>query len=150
MAISQETKDIITTKKLQYCRFADSNQWDSFDKILTPDAICEFFESEGVIQNQGGVDCRFSSREEVVGFFSKATAGMQTLHVISPGEMEQTGPDEIKVIWGAVFQMGSKEPSGGMHGTGGGYFHETWIRKGDDWFLHRMKMMRTYWKVSGL
>jgi hypothetical protein len=147
MATSPEAAEIIRRKKLQYCRFADTNQWQLFDHIILPEATLAFFDSNGSIINEGGVDYSFSSREEFVTFFSKAFKDLQTIHVIGPGELEQTGPDEVKAVWGVIYHASTKGTDGGTHGTGGGHYHETWRRKGDDWFMQSMRMERVYWKT---
>ncbi|KAF7558195.1 hypothetical protein G7Z17_g17 [Cylindrodendrum hubeiense] len=146
MAPSQEAMEIITRKKQQYCRFADSNQWHEFDNIMMPDFTAEFFNAEGEIHVENNTEYRFASLEEWRGYFSKAFEQLQTIHIVSPAEFEEVSPDEIKAIFTVLYHAGTKSDTG-MHGTGGGHYHEIWKRKGDDWFMQSMKMNRLYWKV---
>lgn len=150
MTLPSGAAEIIRRKKLQYCRFADTNQWHEFDKIMLPEATMKFVDSSGSLVVEGGVPFNFSSREEWKTFFSKAFETQQTIHVIGEGEMEQVGPDEIKAIWGVMYQAGTKGTTDGIHGTGGGHYHETWKRKGDDWFMATMWMQRLFWKVASI
>lgn len=146
---SPETARIITRKKLQYCRFADTNQWHLFDSIFLPDATFVFVDSQGAVINEGGVDYSFSSTEQWTAHFREAFKVLQTIHIISPGELEQTGPDEVKAVWGLIYHAGPKGTEDGPHGTGGGHYHETWKRKGDDWFIQTLRMERLYWTTLG-
>ena len=98
MGVTPEAVEIISRKKLQYCRFADSNQWQFFDNIMLPDITLTFTESDGTIINQAGTDCSFPSREAWIAHYSKLFTTLQTIHVTSSGEFEQISPDEVKVI----------------------------------------------------
>ncbi|KAL9574043.1 hypothetical protein ACKAV7_001819 [Fusarium commune] len=102
MAVSPEAAAIIQCKKAQYCRFADSDQWDRFDSIMLPNATFLFHNPDGSLIRKG----------------------------------------DIKYSWSST-----KEREGGVHGTGGGHYHETWKRVGDDWFMESLRMERLYWKV---
>ncbi|KAH7118566.1 hypothetical protein B0J13DRAFT_532642 [Dactylonectria estremocensis] len=148
MAPPQEATDIISCKKLQYCRFADLNQLHGLDNIMLPDVKCEFFDAHGAIQVEGGFEYRFASRDEFKGFFGKVFAQVQTIHIVSGAEFEEVGPDEIKAVWTLLYHASSKELSTGMHATGGGHYHETWKRKGDDWFMQSMVMNRLFYKIA--
>ncbi|CAM1500636.1 Fc.00g097980.m01.CDS01 [Cosmosporella sp. VM-42] len=149
MELSFDAAEIIRRKKLQYCRFSDANQWQLLDQIMLPEATLEFVDSSGSIISQGGLEFKASSREEWKTFCSKAFTDQQTIHLIGEGEMEQIGADEIKAIWGIMYHVGT-EGTGGMHGAGGGYFYETWKRKGQDWFMETLRMERSFWKVAGV
>ena len=147
MAVSPEAAEIIRRKKTQYCRFADSNQWHLFDKIALSDATFTFVGPDGALINEGGVNYSFSNREDFVTFFQKAFETIQSIHNFGPGELEQTGPDEVKAIWTIIYHAGPKGANAKNHGTGGGHYHEIWKRQGDDWFLADLKFHRLYWIV---
>lgn len=140
-----EVAEIIRRKKSQYCRFADSNQWHLFEKIALPEASFKFVGRDGVLINEGGVDYSWSSREEFCAFFEKIFANLQTIHTCGPGELEQTGPVEVKAIWTVIYHLGPRDSTESKyHGTGGGHYHEIWKKKGDDWFLADMTFERLY------
>ncbi|KAF4335674.1 hypothetical protein FBEOM_10474 [Fusarium beomiforme] len=147
MAVSPEAAAIIQRKKAQYCRFADSNQWDRFDSIMLPNATFLFHNPDGSVITKGDIEYSWSSTKEWVAFFENEFKTMQTIHIIGPAEMEQIAPDEIKAIWAVTYHAGTKEHEGGVHGTGGGHYHETWRKVGDDWFMESLRMERLYWKV---
>lgn len=149
MALVSGAAEIIRRKKLQYCRFSDTNQWQLFDQIMLPEATMTFVDSGGSIIKHGELDFGASSREEWKDFCSKAFTGQQTIHLVGEGEMEQISPDEVKAIWGIVYHIGTKGTDG-MQGTGGGYYYETWKRRGDDWFMETLRMERSFWKVGGV
>ncbi|KUI57239.1 hypothetical protein VP1G_04509 [Cytospora mali] len=147
MAISPEVAEIIRRKKTQYCRFADTNQFH-LDKIALPDATFKFVGPDGTILNQHGVDHYWTSSKDFVAFFNNFLDKIQSIHSIGPGELAQTGPDEVKAIWTVIYHVGPKGSTDVKgHGTGGGHYHEVWKRQGDDWFLADLTLERTYWIV---
>ncbi|KAL7762708.1 hypothetical protein ACKLNR_009243 [Fusarium oxysporum f. sp. zingiberi] len=147
MAVSTEAAAIIQRKKAQYCRFADSNQWDRFDSIMLPNATFLFHNPDGSVITKGDIEYSWSSTKDWVAFFENEFKTMQTIHIVGPAEMEQIAADEIKCIWAVTYHAGTKEHEGGVHGTGGGHYHETWKKVGDDWFMESLRMERLYWKV---
>ncbi|KAI7762941.1 hypothetical protein LZL87_013432 [Fusarium oxysporum] len=147
MAVSPEAAAIIQRKKAQYCRFADSNQWNRFDSIMLPNATFLFHNPDGSVITKGDIEYSWSSTKDWVAFFENEFKTMQTIHIVGPAEMEQIAPDEIKAIWAVTYHAGTKEHEGGVHGTGGGHYHETWKKVGNDWFMESLRMERLYWKV---
>ncbi|CAG1959358.1 unnamed protein product, partial [Fusarium graminearum] len=147
MAVSPEAAAIIQRKKAQYCRFADSNQWDRFDSIMLPSATFLFHNPDGSVITKGDIEYSWSSTKDWVAFFENEFKTMQTIHILGPAEMGQIAPDEIKAIWAVTYHAGTKEHQGGVHGTGGGHYHETWKKVGDDWFMESLRMERLYWKL---
>ena len=141
----------ITFRKLQYCRLADSGQWDLFGQIFLPNTHFQFFEPDGkTIHVENGVVFDFPSRDAFVAHFSESMGKLQTIHIVGPGEMEATGADEVKAIWPLLYQAASKGDTGGFQGTGGGHYYETWRRVDGEWYIAEYKMVRLYWKVIPL
>ncbi|PKS10095.1 hypothetical protein jhhlp_001845 [Lomentospora prolificans] len=99
MEPSPETAWINTRKELQSCRFADTNQWHLFDNISYPTQEAFFVEADGSTINQAEVDISFSPREGFTGYFREANNAIQAVHLVSPGDLEQIGPDEVKAAW---------------------------------------------------
>ncbi|KAI1412525.1 hypothetical protein F5Y13DRAFT_190121 [Hypoxylon sp. FL1857] len=147
MSVPSGVRDIITHKKLQYCRFADTKQWQNMTKVALPEATYKFCLADGSVLSYEGVEYSFPSTAEWVKYFtSNHFPCVQSMHLIGPGELEQSGPDEVKAIWPLIYHAGMKALDTEFHHTGGGYYHETWKRKGDDWFLRDLKLQRTYFK----
>jgi hypothetical protein len=147
MMISSDTAEIIRRKKSQYCRFADSNQWERFKDISLPDATFVFVDPTDTVINTNGVDYQFASRESFVAFFSQVFRNLQTIHMVDPGDLEQTNADEVKAVWSVIYHAGPKGLAQGAHEVGGGHYYEVWVRKGDDWFMKSLRMQRLYHKV---
>lgn len=147
MAVSPEAYAIISQKKAQYCRFADSHQWHKFDTIMLSNATYSFHEPDGSVIMKGDLPMKWLSRDDWTAFFSNENKDLQAIHNVGPAEMEQVSPDEIKAVFSVIYHVGNKEADSGFHGTGGGYYHETWKKVGDDWFMKTLKMDRLYWKV---
>ncbi|KAF4984966.1 hypothetical protein FDECE_16932 [Fusarium decemcellulare] len=147
MAVSPEAAAIIQRKKAQYCRFADTHQWDRFDTIMLPNAEFSFHDPDGSVIKKGDMEYSWSSTKDWAAFFKNENKEMQAIHIVGPAEMEQVSPDEIKSIWAVVYHVGNKGSEGGVHGTGGGHYYESWKKVGDDWFMQSLRMERLYWKV---
>lgn len=145
MAISPEVAEIIRRKKTQYCRFADLNQFHLFDKIALPSATFKFAGRDSEVINENGIVYSWEDRETFCAAFTKAFENVQVIHSVGPGELEQTGPDEVKAVFTVIYHAGPKGTDPKNHGTGGGHYHETWKRQGDDWFLADLWFQRLYW-----
>ncbi|KAG2413565.1 hypothetical protein HFD88_002754 [Aspergillus terreus] len=124
--ISSDTAEIIRRKKSQYCRFADSNQWERFKDISLPDATFVFVDPTDTVINTNGVDYQFASRETFLAFFSQAFRNLQTIHMVDPGDLEQTNADEVKAVWSVIYHAGPKGLAQGAHEVGGGHYYEVW------------------------
>ncbi|KAH8903544.1 hypothetical protein BR93DRAFT_931138 [Coniochaeta sp. PMI_546] len=147
-AVPPEIAQIITTKKLQYCRFADTHQWDKFDRVALPECTYEY-SSHGEILVDQGFKYSWSSTAEFTGFFSVAFETLQTMHLVGPGEFEYTNSnmDEIHAIFPIVYYSAlakTADSTQGVTGTGGGHYFETYKRQGDDWFMLKCRMNRIY------
>jgi hypothetical protein len=143
----------IRFKKSQYTRFADTKQWQKMDTIFVPDATFAFCDADGKVVSRstpdGDVALSFTSLDSFKAFFEKAFADLQVIHLVGAGELEMVGPDEVKAVFTVLYHAGSKgydkEPP---HETGGGHYHETWVRKGDDWFCKDLWMQRLYHRLT--
>lgn len=150
--VSAEVAHTIRHKKAQYAHFADNHQWDRLDTVILADAKLNFYDENEefvVTQDAEKTPYSFKSLAEFQAFFSKQLAPMQVIHVTGPGEMETTDrEDEVKAVFSVVFHSATKGTQGGVHGTGGGHYYETWKRVGDDdWRIKDMWFKRIFWRV---
>lgn len=150
MKLSPETAEIIRRKKAQYCRFADTKQWNLCDTIFHPELTSKFIDGEGNVLEQIGKSLVFNSRQEWVDHFKESFETFQAIHMVDHGDIEQVNEDEIKAVFGIVYHVGTKGETGGMYGTGGGHYYETWVKVDGDWFMKEMTMVRVYYKVISL
>ncbi|KAI0018953.1 hypothetical protein F4780DRAFT_748560 [Xylariomycetidae sp. FL0641] len=150
MSVPQDVAAIITRKKAQYCRFADTNLWERWGEIALPDASYKFVDRDigGSLVRVQGTEYAWVSSESFVAHFRTAFQQLQTIHVVGPAEMEPLGPDEVRAVWAVVYHAGPRGDTGGHHETGGGYYHETWRRRDGDWFLADLTMVRTYSNIK--
>ena len=148
MVISPDVAEVIRRKKSQYGRFADTKQWHNFDKIALPDAEYSFFDTDGSVLQVGKTALAFGSTEAFRTFFTRFFANVQTLHNFGPGELEQNSPEEVKAVWSVEDQIIANGTAGLVELRGGGFYYETWRLKDGDWFLHSLKLERTYQKTS--
>lgn len=152
---SPDIAERIRYKKSQYTRFADSKQWTRFDTIFLPDATMTFVDADAKVVStpDGATPYSWHSRESWVAFFEKAFADLQVIHLVGPGEFEQVGPDDVKAVFTVLYHAGPLDKKDGKekeqpHETGGGHYHETWVRRGEDWFCKDLWMQRLYHRVT--
>jgi hypothetical protein len=146
LSLPSGAAEIITRKKAQYCRLADTNEWSKIDEIMLPDVTFTAVDKEDKILNLNNTDYKFTSRADWVAYFSGIFASLQTMHLVGYPELELVAPDEIKAIFGVTYLVGTKEADKGVHGTGAGHYFETWKLKDGDWFIQTIKFVRIYWK----
>ena len=139
---SLEVADIVRRKKAQYGHIVDSKKWDLLSNVILPSARMSFYEPDGKPTQVGKYINVFESRDEYVKQIGRFLEGGQTMHVFGYGDLEQTGPDEVK----AVFSMNDTfflNGSGGLiWSSGGGHYYERWVRQGDDWFVAELRLQR--------
>lgn len=138
----------ISKRKSQYGRFADTKQWSRFHEFALPDAHYRFYDTNRRLLQAGNQQLDFPSTDALVAYYTKFMAPAQTLHMFGPGDFEQIGPDEVKVIWALEDQVIVRGTGGLLELRGGGFYHEIWLRKDGQWFLKTLDMYRTYQKTS--
>lgn len=143
--ISPEIAEIIRCKKSQYGRFMDTHQLDKLRELILPDAKMIFRNPDGTVMKLGDLEMSFSSREEFIALHAKQAAGSQSIHIIGPGELEQTGPDTVKAIFPLIYPV-STNRSGNF--VSGAHYYETWIRREGDWFLESIDGTYVYQEMK--
>ncbi|KAK4202135.1 hypothetical protein QBC40DRAFT_277021 [Triangularia verruculosa] len=153
--VPYEVAELIRRKKALYCRYADAKQWRRFSEIALAEATFLFVEAltPDVPMSEEGQDLSFSHRDAFLDHFEVRNRDLQCLHLTGPGELyfvEGKDGKEVKAVWSGVYQVGDREATKGVHGTGGGYYHEVWVKRGDDWFMKSLRFERVYWKLVSL
>lgn len=140
----------IRYKKAQYARFIDSKQWPRFNTIFVADAKITFVDANEkvVVAPNGTTPYSWQSLDAWAGFFEKALVDVQCIHLLGPGELELVRPDEVKAVFPFTYHAGPKADGQGPHETRGGHYHETWVRKGGDWFCVELWLQRLYNRVA--
>lgn len=138
----------ISRKKAHYGRFLDTKQWDQFQHIARPDARFHFYDTNNEIITRNGKPYDFTSLAAFVDWFSIFFGKAQTLHMFGPPDMSMQSANEISVIWSMEDQIYFQAESKLAEIRGGGYYHETWVRENDSWWLKDLALRRTYQKVS--
>ncbi|GAD93728.1 hypothetical protein NECHADRAFT_102143 [Paecilomyces variotii No. 5] len=148
MTVPFEISQKIHQKKAQYGRYIDTKQWDKFDQVALPDADLTFLDTNGSLLSIGNKALAFQTPKQFTNFFRRFFANAQTLHMFGPGDLQQTGVDEVKAIWSMEDQIIMKYTGGLAEIRGGGFYFETWKLKDGDWFLQSLRLERTYTKIS--
>lgn len=147
--VTPEVALAITRQKLRYARYADTKQWDLFEKIGVPDGRFNFFGADGEPLRMGKAVV-FDSAKSFADFFNHFFSGLETLHNIAPGDFETSNenPDEVKAIFAFEDQLLSKTFGSWFEIRGGGHYNETWKLIDGEWYLKELNMKRTYQKES--
>ena len=147
-AVSPEIAQVITTKKLQYARFADTHQWSSFDQVALPECTFKYTDHGELIVDHG-YSYSWNSTKEFTTFFSAAFETLQTIHHIGPGEFNYTDYSLstvmaiFPIVYHSALASGANDTQG-VTGTGGGHYYELYKRKGSDWLMSQCDMDRIY------
>lgn len=139
---SFEVAQAMATVKAKYCRFADTQQWESFDQILLPD-----FEFK---MKHGNVVHDFSSRHDWVTHFTELFRPLQTQHLVGPAELDQGSPDEVKAVVPVQYLVASKDQRSKLRMLGAGYLHDTNRRVDSAWFLARSEAKQYVLRTGSL
>ena len=138
MTIPYEVAEQIRFKKAQYCRFLDTKQWASFEKLALPDARFVFHGVNGEVLHD------FPSTRALVRPTARMLGDARTSHRVCNPELAPISDSEVSAIWAMedylVFPPNRAKP--GMVIRGFGHYHEVWERQGDDWLLKRLDLRR--------
>ncbi|KAL4801808.1 hypothetical protein BDV18DRAFT_148206 [Aspergillus unguis] len=142
--------ETIRQKKSQYCRFADTQDWDSFRDLFADNASIVFSDANGITLKENKIPLSFPTPDEFVDHFAVAFSRQQTIHQTGPGELSfvEGKQDEVNAIWPVMYKCGSKSSFGGWSGNGGGHYHEVWKEVDGEWCIQSLRFVRTYWKVT--
>ncbi|KAK0747331.1 hypothetical protein B0T21DRAFT_354097 [Apiosordaria backusii] len=152
--VPYEVAELIRRKKAVYCRYADAKQWHLFSEFALPEATFTFVEAltPDIPMSEGGQDLSFPHRDAFLDYFRARNKDLQCIHSVGPGELYfvdgEGSEKEVKAVWSAIYQVGDRNETKGIHGTGGGYYHEVWVKRGDDWFMKSLMFERVYWKLQ--
>lgn len=150
-SVSPDIAEAIRYRKAQYTRFADTNQWHLLTSIMLPDMKSEFVDADGAIikTDDGKTPYSFNTFDEFSAFFSSNLKDMQVIHVTGPGEIATTNvEDEVSAIFSVTYEAATKGIGGGVHGSGGGHYYETWKREGENWRIKDLRFVRLFWRVT--
>jgi hypothetical protein len=138
MDISFATAERIRLKKAQYCRFIDTKQWRSFEKLAFPDARFTFYG----VNNEVLYD--FSSTEELIRPTARLLEHARSSHRVCNSELCQISDREIAAIWAMedYLVFPAQDGKAGRAMRGYGHYHEIWTQRGQDWFLKKLELRR--------
>ncbi|KFH43814.1 hypothetical protein ACRE_054030 [Hapsidospora chrysogenum ATCC 11550] len=147
--VSPEIALAITRQKARYGRYADTKQWDKFERdIALSDARYSYCDVNGKPLQVGKQALVFDSARSAAAFFERFFAPQATMHNLGVGDFEHTAEDEVQSVFGFEDQIVSKALGSLAEIRGGGYYYETWKRVGGEWYIKDLKMVRTYQKAS--
>jgi hypothetical protein len=134
-----EVKELIRTRKAQYCRFIDTKQFDQWEKLFSPDAKITFYNVDGKVL------MAFDSLRAFAGPTKGLFATTQTIHQIHNSEIEFKSDSEASAIWSMedwhIYAPVDGNPSKTMHGYG--HYYETWKLIDGTWLITSIDLLRT-------
>jgi hypothetical protein len=139
-----EEKEMIRTRKAQYCRFLDTKQFEQWEKLFNPGAKITFY----------GVDSRvlmsFDSFEAFASLTRDLFATAQTIHQVHNSEIEFKSDTEASAIWSMedwhIYAPVDGNPSKTLHGYG--HYHETWKLIDGAWVIASIELRRTILELN--
>jgi hypothetical protein len=134
--------------KAQYCRFADTKQWDKYFDLFADDFSFEV--SAGAVFDADGAGERFgdSGRQQGRANFSdwvrRTAAPIEvSVHHCHLPEIEILDVDRAKAIWALEDRLYflPEHPHRSFHGFG--HYHETYQRINGEWKFQTLQLLRT-------
>lgn len=126
----------ISVLKARYFRFADTQDWDAFRDLFTPDAT--LFYPEGQEHPL--------PRDESIARIKAVLAGVVSVHHGHMPEIELLSADHATGIWAMedlLFFPPDRASEVGIESVHGfGHYHEEYVRRNGRWFIHRLKLTR--------
>lgn len=123
----------LTEAKARYCRFLDTKDWQSFASLMVEDFLLDV--SEGT---QMPV---ITGRAEAVASIRSSIESAKTSHQVHNPEITLNG-DEAQVLWAMQDRVSWGEGRPSL--TGYGHYHETWVKRGDQWKIKSLKLTRQH------
>jgi hypothetical protein len=147
--VSVEVAHAITQKMARYTRYVDTKQWDKLEKeIALPDARFVYIDTNGKELRVGKAVYAFTKTKDLVNTLRVGLEGKQILHMIGPGDFEQTAPNEVTAIFSLEDQTIVPTPFNLVEVRGGGYYYGTWRDVDGEWFIVDLRMERIYHRMT--
>ena len=127
--------EAIKRLKARYFRTMDTKDWAGFRAVFADDASIDVTEDAG----EAGI---VEGGDAIAAFIEGAVGPATTVHHGHMPEITLTGPGTATGVWAMYdyVEMPSEEGRRGLHGYG--HYHETYVKRGDEWRIASMKLSR--------
>ncbi len=130
--------------KARYCRLLDTEQWDRWAELFTPDVVIDI--SDELKQGMG--EPLIHGRDAFVSQTRRIMSGSISIHQVHEPEIELTSPTTATGIWPmsdrTEFPDGIDAPGPFRLVEGLGYYHETYEKRDGRWLITSSKLVRTH------
>lgn len=118
-----------------YALAVDSQQWDLFDLIFTPDIVAEYTGS-----------IRYEDLESFKrGFALIHEPLVGSLHVMSNHQVRIDGDGAHSLVYGHYRLIRNLSPGGGDHWEAGGWYDDHLVRTSEGWRIDRRSNRNSWW-----
>jgi hypothetical protein len=137
--------EAVRNLKARYFRFVDCKNWPGLASVFSEDVILdlrnEFVPGVALAKEEAAV-----GRDTVVQLISKVVGRFRTVHHGHLPEIRVSSATTASGIWAMDDTIRDQEDRLVLRGSG--YYHETYVRRGDDWTISNMRLERL-WVVYG-
>lgn len=134
----------IRLAKARYCRFIDTQQWESFARLFTHDASLTFYDVSGSVLHS------FTDLEQFLTSTIETLSNAHSIHQVHNSEIELTSMGSASVIWSMEDRIsytdGMPRSFRSLHGFG--HYYETLQFTGDRWLIKTLELKRTFLNVE--
>jgi hypothetical protein len=132
-----ESIEAIRRLKARYFRLADTQQWEAWREVFTPDAEISI-DREVAAPGRPAMQQVFDGRDAFVDYVSaRLSEGMSVHHGHMP-EIDLLSSTEARGIWA----MEDIVVRPGVNTHGHGHYHETYRRDDGEWRIATMRLTR--------
>ncbi len=135
--------EAIKQLKARYFRFMDGKDWEGYRGLFTDDVV---FDLRGGMAPSTLADeydePPLVGPDAAVAFIRNGLQHAESAHQGFMPEIELTGPDSARGIWGMTDVIRAPEgaPFRSIHGYG--HYHETYRKEGGEWRIASLRLTR--------
>jgi len=126
--------------KATYCHALDAKDWTLFETIFTEDGAADMREA-GPAGAPGMV--LIEGRPAMMAYVKEAVKAWRTIHHVYSPLITFTDQDEATGVWQMDDRLLIPDGDGwALVLQGYGHYHETYVKRGGRWLIHRVKLTR--------
>jgi hypothetical protein len=130
--------------KARYCRFIDTQQWESFARLFARDVSLTFYDVGGTVLYS------FNDFEQFLTSTIEALSNAHSIHQVHNSEIELTSTSSASAIWSMEdrisYTEGAPRSFRSLHGFG--HYYETLQFTDGKWLIKSLELKRTFLNVE--
>ena len=130
--------------KARYCRFIDTQQWESFARLFAHDASLTFYEVGGSVLH------RFTDLERFLASTIETLSNARSIHQVHNSEIQLSTAGSASAIWSMEDRISYTDgvPRSFRRLHGFGHYYETLQFTNGKWLIKTLELKRTFLNIE--